>query len=97
MQIDLNKPNSLSAKSVADLLRSKDNSMHRQVRVTVSGILFLPDDVGSSNLSGIKCRFETFTAGGDYTGPNIKEDDHHVKWIVQELSKWPNVPNYIDH
>jgi hypothetical protein len=41
MEIDLNVPNALTLEAVRKLIASKDDSQHRQLRVTTSGKAFL--------------------------------------------------------
>lgn len=97
MVIDLNKPGALTLEAVVELLRSKDDSQNRQVRVSNTGIVYLSDDVGNQNLNDVVCRFETFCALNQYTGNTVKSSQDHVNWIYEELKRWPNMKlSYID-
>lgn len=98
MQIDLKVPGQLTVDAVVKLLQSKDDSQHRQVRVNKSGIVFLSDEVGARNIEGLATRFETWTAGGNYTGDQVEAGDPHVLWVYRELLTWPKFKDtYIDY
>jgi hypothetical protein len=96
MKIDLNGP--FTTADVADLLASKDDSQHRQVRVTSAGIAYLSDDVGNANVQNLAFRLETFNAGNDYTGERAAADQALVGRIERVLrANWPNPSSsYID-
>lgn len=98
MQIDLNNTNEFTLENVAALIASKDDSCHRQIRVTANGELFLSDEVGADNTSDLAFRLETFSAGGGYTGSEAAKDIEHVRRIYECLNKnWPNPTfSYID-
>ena len=85
--------------SVRQLLASKDDSQHRQLRVTTSGKAFISDDVGTRNLSGILFRLETWEQGNGYCGSEAAQDDHWVKIVFKSLEQnWPTPSsNYIDY
>lgn len=96
MQIDLNKP--FTTQDVARLMASKDDSAHRQLRVTKQGIAFLSDEVGADNIGGLAFRLETWVAGNGYVGPEAASDAHFVGRIEKALrDNWPNPSDtYID-
>ena len=96
MKIDLNKP--FTTEDVAQLMASKDDSAHRQLRVTKQGIAFLSDEVGAKNISGLAFRLETWIAGNGYVGPEVTSDAHFVGRIERVLrDNWPNPSDtYID-
>jgi hypothetical protein len=96
MKIDLNKP--FTTQDVARLLASKDDSDHRQLRVTKQGIAFLSDDVGLDNIEDLAFRLETWGAGNGYVGPEAASDAHFVGRIEKALrTNWPNPSDtYID-
>lgn len=96
MQIDLNEP--YTTQDVADLLSSKDDSQHRQLRVTKEGVAFLSDQYGSNDIDDLSFRLETWVAGNGYVGEAAAKDAAFVRRIEQALrDNWPN-PNgtYID-
>jgi hypothetical protein len=98
MQIDLNDPNALTLENVRQLIASKDDAQHRQLRVTYDGIVFLSDDIGNRNLDGILFRFETWCAGNSYCGLDGSADDNWVLKIYNNLNEnWPKPKSsYID-
>lgn len=98
MQIDLTDPNALTMESVAALIASKDDSQHRQVRVSKNGIAYLSDDVGLANLDGVLFRLETYDAGNDYVGENAAKDEKHVRTVYERIREnWPNPKSeYVD-
>jgi hypothetical protein len=98
MNIDLKNPNALTLASVRDLIGSKDDSQHRQLRVTSDGIAFLSDDVAADKLDNILFRFETWIAGNGYCGAAAAADDDWVREVYEDLrSNWPEPKSsYID-
>jgi hypothetical protein len=69
MQIDLSDPTQLTMDNVRALIASKDDSAHRQLRVTKAGIAFISDKVGNDGADQMHCFFETWDAGNSYCGP----------------------------
>jgi hypothetical protein len=96
MRIDLNKP--FTTQEVARLLASKDDSDHRQLRVTKQGIAFLSDQVGLDNTEDLAFRLETWVAGNGYVGHEAASDVDFVKRIEKALrDNWPEpTATYID-
>lgn len=94
MQIDITKP--FTTEDVANLLASKDDSQHRQVRVTKAGMAYLSDEVGNQNIGNLAFRLETFVAGSGYVGD--REDTKFAQIIERVLKKnWPHPSStYID-
>lgn len=97
MQIDLSKDFNLE--DVAKLLASKDDSQHRQLRVTKDGIAYISDEVGVNNIDGLAFRFETWNAGNDYCGLKASQDASWVSQVFDDLkNNWPNPKaTYIDY
>ena len=90
----LNLNGAYTTDDVANLLASKDDSQDRQLRVTTSGIAFLSDAVGNTNIEGLAFRFETWNAGNSYTGQAAAEDPRFVARIEAALRKnWPKPTN----
>lgn len=98
MTIDLNNPNEFTLENVANLLASKDDSAHRQLRVDSKGIAYLSDEVGNTNINGLAFRLETWSAGTNYVGIKASQDSKWVQRIFKCLqSNWPNPSStYID-
>ncbi len=96
MSIDLNQP--FTTEDVKQLIASKDDSAHRQLRVTDLGIAFLSDDYGNLEIDGLAFRLETWLAGNSYTGTKAAEDQAWVKSVENVLrANWPNpTSTYID-
>lgn len=96
MRIDLSKE--FTTEEVAELLASKDDSEHRQLRVTKKGIAYISDEVGADNIDGLAFRFETWFAGNGYCGLKASQDASHVSQVFDDLKKnWPNPKaTYID-
>jgi len=96
MKIDLNKP--FTTQDVAQLLASKEDSAHRQLRVTMQGIAFLSDEVGLDNIDGLAFRLETWVAGNGYVGPEAASDGQFVGRIEKALrDNWPHpTDTYLD-
>ena len=53
MQIDLNNSSDFTLENVAKLIASKDDSEHRQLRVTLAGKAYISDEVGNVNIQGL--------------------------------------------
>jgi hypothetical protein len=96
--IDLSQPNALSLEAVSSLLRSKDDTQHRQLRVTKEGIAFLPDQTGSDSIDNLLFRFETWCAGNGDCGEEAASDIDHVRRVHANLKdNWPRPKStYID-
>lgn len=94
--LDLTKP--FDVDDVRKLIASKDDSVHRQLRVTKKGVAFISDKVGSEDTDDLIFRLETFCAGNSYTGEAAAADTHWVSKIHEVLkSNWPKpVDSYID-
>ncbi|MDO6480959.1 hypothetical protein [Shimia thalassica] len=99
MQIDLKNPAELTHENVRRLLASKDDSEHRQLRVSDEGVAYISDDVGLDNLNGVATRFETWSAGNEYCGLKAAADDKWVASVLDDLRHvWPDPPaTYIDY
>lgn len=97
VKIDLSKE--FTREDVAKLLASKDDSQHRQLRVTKDGIAYLSDEVGATNIDGLAFRFETWDAGNGYSGLEASQDDSWVRKVFDDLKEnWPNPRStYIDY
>lgn len=88
MELDLNKP--YTTADVAALIASKDDSEHRQLRVTTDGKAYLSDTFAVESWPGHAFVFETFVAGNDYVGPNAAKDTEWVERIERSLrDNWP--------
>jgi len=97
-QIDLKVPGALTLQSVAALIASKDDSAHRQLRVTSDGIAYLSDEVGNLNVTGLAFFIETWNEGNDYVGQLASQDANWVQRVYNCLSSnWPTPSaTYID-
>ena len=94
MKIDLNDTNDFTLENIAKMIASKDDSVHRQLRVDTAGIAFISDEVGNINTSGLCFRLETWCAGNDYVGKNASQDEEWVKKVFKVLKdNWPNPSN----
>lgn len=85
MEIDLTHIENLTPESIARLIASKDDSEHRQIRVTENGILFLSDEVGNIKLDGIRFVLETWDAGNGYVGWSASLDHVWVQRVYQAI------------
>jgi len=96
LKIDLRLP--FTADDVARLIGSKDDTRHRQIRVTRAGIAFLSDTVGSNDISGLAFRMETWIAGNGHVGRTAAANAAFVARIETVLRQnWPNPSSpYID-
>ncbi len=99
MKIDLKDQSNLTFENVKLLIASKDDSEHRQLRISKDGFAYLSDDVASANLDNVLCRFETWTSGKDYCGVDASNDESWVNEVLHILKQ--NYPNpkspYIDY
>ena len=89
MQIDLNQP--FTTENVKALLASKDDSLHRQLRVTSDGNAYLSDVVGNIDTAGLGFCVETWSAGNGYVGEAAANDASWVSKVEAILREnWPN-------
>lgn len=98
MQVNLNDPNDFTIGNIKKLIASKDDSEHRQLRVTKSGIAYLSDEIGADNIDGLAFRFETWSQGNGYCGVSASSVDSWVADVFNWLNEnWPNPSgSYID-
>ncbi len=98
MVIDLAKPGGATSEDVRALIASRDDSEHRQLRISQTGKAYLSDLVGAEGIDGLHCRFETWVAGNGYSGQEAADDDKYVEEIRDDLnSNWPEAKDsYID-
>lgn len=90
MKINLNK-NELTIESVQKLIASKDDSEHRQIRVTKNGIVYISDIIGNQQTEDLLFRLETYQAGNDYLGLKASKDLNWVRQVYHQLkNNWPN-------
>lgn len=88
--IDLAASEPVTAKRVARLIGSRDDTRHRQLRVSTSGIAYLSDEVATSNIGGLAFRLETWAQGSGYVGPAAAEDENWVNQVLRDLQdNWP--------
>lgn len=85
MEINLNNPEELTFENVALLIGSKDDSEHRQIRVSKEGIASLSDDFGNTNSDNLIYRIETFCAGNGYTGAAAAKNEDWVSKVLEIL------------
>ncbi|WP_292757532.1 hypothetical protein [Methylophaga sp. UBA2689] len=98
MKINLNKPEDFNKKNLAKLIASKDDSQHRQLRVTQLGELYLSDEVGNINIENISFRLETLCAGNNYVGQYAASDEAWIEALYTVIAQnWPSPKStYID-
>jgi len=99
MKIVLDDPTDFTLDNVRLLLASKDDSAHRQLRVSDDGVAYLSDDVGNRKLDGVRFRFETWNAGNGYCGADAASKHDYVKTVFNDLKcAWnKNLTGYIDY
>lgn len=94
MQINL--ASDFTMEDVRRLLASKDDTQHRQLRVTRNGIAYLSDEVGFTNEEGLLFRFETWDQGNGYCGAEAAGDDAWVRSVYDDLKEnWPNPKAFV--
>jgi len=98
MKIDLNNQEELTIENVRALIASKDDSQHRQLRVTKDGIAFISDITGAREIDDLAFRYETWGAGNDYIGEKASKDEQWVRRVFDSLKEnWPRPrSSYID-
>lgn len=87
MRINVKDPSEFTVEAVRRLVASKDDSQHRQLRVSEDGYLYLSDVIGNLQLEGTRFTLETTLAGNDYTGKNAAADDDYVTSIYDTVKK----------
>ena len=85
MIIDLKNKENITLNNVIKLLSSKDDSIHRQLRISKDGIAFISDDVSMKNLKDIIYRSEIWTAKSGYLGKNLTNDYRFEERILKDL------------
>jgi hypothetical protein len=84
-EIDLTRPETFTRDAVAALIASKDDSQHRQLRVSEAGEVYISDEIGNLNLAGVRFSLETWLAGNEYTGREAAADPKHVERIYRAI------------
>lgn len=88
--IDLTDPAQLNEKAVARLLGSRDDSQHRQLRVSRDGLVYLSDVVGNNDIDGLAFRLETWVRGNSYVGLAASKDEDWIATVLELLREnWP--------
>jgi hypothetical protein len=94
MKLDLSA--GLTVDDVRNLLASTDDSIDRQLRVTVDGIAFICEDAEPVDRGEILFRFETWDSGNGYSGSAAANDNVWVKQVYATLKKnWPNRTSFV--
>lgn len=89
-RIDLKDSAQLTHANVARLLGSRDDSQHRQLRVSKDGIAYVSDIVGNNAVEGLAFRLETWVQGNGYVGLTASMDEAWVGTVQEMLSEnWP--------
>ncbi|MEL0614850.1 hypothetical protein [Marinomonas arenicola] len=98
MELDLNNPQDFTLDNVKRLIASKDDSIDRQLRVTLNGIAYISDKVAGDDVMGLAFRLETWDAGNSYLGVAASNDQRHITRIYNCLKlNWPTPSSsYID-
>ncbi|AUZ47176.1 hypothetical protein [Pseudomonas orientalis] len=100
MQIDLNKPESLTLAAVRQLIASASDDEHTQLRVTKAGVAYISSGkvVGGVDIEGLLFRLETWAKGSGYVGNVAASDEVWVTQIFNALKQnWPRPSSdYID-
>lgn len=95
MELDLNQPDALSVENVRAFLASGDDTQDTQLRVSLSGKVFLQQVTGPEELDGILFRFETWDAGNENVGSAAAQKEDWVKAIRATLDRnWPNPTSF---
>jgi hypothetical protein len=91
MRINLNNPESFTIESLKKLIKSEDDSVNTQFRITEDGYLFLSTIVGNQEIEGLKFRLETNIMGNGYVGENAAKNENWVKTVFDVINEnWPN-------
>lgn len=98
MIINLNNPDELTIESVAELIRSGDDSLNTQFCVTKAGYFHLCADVRNLNYHELLFRLEQNDVGNDYVGELAANDELWVATIFSVIeANWPKtLSDYID-
>ena len=94
MQIDLNSD--FTTDDVRALLASKDDSAHRQLRVSSRGIAYLSDKVGNIDTEDYAFCVETWAAGNGYVGKQAANDAEWVKRVERPVTSAESIGSCAD-
>lgn len=75
-----------------ELIASGDDNHRNQIRVSISGDVYLSQDItGAMQLDGVAFRLESFDAGNKYVGKEAAEDDRLVIPMYKAIKEnWEN-------
>lgn len=93
------KINSLTIDQVQNMIAAADDRINNQIRVTKEGNVYVSTDIGASNISDLKFRYETYLAGNGYVGPKAAADNTYIQNLYKQLRKDWKLGNsgYIDY
>jgi hypothetical protein len=96
-KIDMNEPSEFTINNLKIILEAGDETINNQLRITDDGILFLSQDVGTTNLDGIKSRLETFGSYTNCVGGDISDDKEWLERVYKGIKKiWEEEIAYCD-
>ena len=78
MRLNINDPKEFTVPNFARLLASKDDSQHRQLRVSKDGYVYLSDVIGNLEIDDVKFAFESWMQGNGYCGLEAAADAKYV-------------------
>lgn len=88
--IDLKDPEQLTPAHVARLIGCRDDTQHREVRVTKDGIAYLSDVVGNLETGNLAFGLGVWVSGNGYVGLEAARDETHVARVLKVLREnWP--------
>jgi hypothetical protein len=91
MFIDIRDNNDFSVAGVKKLLASKDDSSHRQMRVSHDGRVGLYNYEGRPDSGEFKFWFEVWCGGNDYSGSKASNNSDYVNRVHFDLKNaWQN-------
>lgn len=81
------------------LLSNANDCISHQVRVDLSGDVFISTITGADEIDDLKFRFESWDAGNGYAGPRAASDQEYVNSLLSSIKKcWEeDVRGYCDY
>jgi hypothetical protein len=85
---NLTRPDEWTLDECAALLKSKDDSIRRQLRVLSNGEVIISDKIGNEDIDTCKFALPTWLIGNGYTGPEAAEDKQWVERVHRAVQRF---------
>jgi len=90
LKLNLNDSEQFTIEGVRNLIASVDDSVDRQLRITLDGYAVITDHDGPEDMELYASRSGTWEAGNSYCGATAALDTERMEYIYQVLMQYRN-------